>query len=52
MAARSRQDVLRASFATHVLRQGTPIHVVNELMGHRDIPTTASYLALVAEDRR
>ncbi len=43
--------VLRASFATHLLRQGTPIHVVKELMGHRDISTTASYLALASGEK-
>jgi integrase/recombinase XerD len=35
--------VLRASFATHLLRRGVPIEVVRDLLGHESIATTNSY---------
>jgi site-specific recombinase XerD len=37
--------VLRASFATHLLRQGVPVHVVRDLLGHENIATTNEYAA-------
>lgn len=43
--------VLRASFATHLLRQGVPIHVVSKLLGHRSIQTTSAYLAIATGER-
>jgi integrase/recombinase XerD len=43
--------ILRASFATHLLRRGVPIHVVRDLLGHRDISTTQIYAAVTDPER-
>lgn len=44
--------VLRATFATRLLEQGTPISVVAELLGHSDVSITTRYLAVNKADRR
>jgi site-specific recombinase XerD len=35
---------LRHCFATHLLNQGVDIHLINRMMGHRSLGTTAKYL--------
>ena len=43
---------LRHSLAVHLLRQGTPLKVIGDLLGHRSAESTCVYLRLDVEDLR
>ncbi len=43
---------LRHSYALHLLRRGTPLKTIGDLLGHRSPESTAAYLRLATEDLR
>lgn len=43
---------LRHSYAVHLLRQGTSVKTIGDLMGHRCAESTGAYLRLSTEDLR
>jgi site-specific recombinase XerD len=43
---------LRHSYAAHLLRQGTPLKLIGDLLGHRLAESTCMYLRLAVEDLR
>ena len=43
---------LRHSLAMHLLRQGTPLKTIGDLLGHRGVESTGIYLRLHVEDLR
>jgi integrase/recombinase XerD len=49
---RRNAHMLRASYATHLLNRGVPIHVVSKLLGHSDVKVTTRYAVVVEEQKR
>ena len=43
---------IRHSYALHLLRQGTPLKTIGDLLGHRSPESTTGYLRLATEDLR
>lgn len=43
---------LRHSYAVHLLRQGTPLKAIGDLLGHRSAESTCTYLRLAVDDLR
>jgi site-specific recombinase XerD len=43
---------LRHSYAVHLLRQGTSVKVIGDILGHRNLESTCVYLRLAIEDLR
>lgn len=43
---------IRHSFAVHMLRRGTALKTIGDLLGHKDARSTCTYLRLATEDLR
>jgi len=43
---------LRHSFAVHLLKNGTPLKTISDILGHRTATSTSTYLRLATEDLR
>jgi integrase len=43
---------LRHSFAVHLLKNGTPLKTIGDILGHRTAESTSMYLRLAIEDLR
>lgn len=43
---------LRHSFAVHLLKKGTPVKTIGDILGHRSAESTSIYLRLATEDLR
>lgn len=43
---------LRHSYAVHLLRQGTSVKVISDVLGHRNLESTCVYLRLAIDDLR
>ncbi len=58
-STRSRLDIpfqgphcLRHSYAVHLLREGTSLKTIGDLLGHRSAESTCVYLRLAIDDLR
>jgi len=43
---------LRHSFAVHLLKNGTPVKTIGDILGHQTVASTSTYLRLATEDLR
>jgi len=43
---------IRHSYAVFLLRKGTPVKTISDLLGHRTLESTWTYLRLAIEDLR
>ena len=43
---------VRHSYAVHLLRQGTPMKTIGDVLGHRNAESTCVYLRLAIDDLR
>jgi len=43
---------LRHSLAVHLLKKGTPVKTIGDILGHRSVESTSAYLRLATEDLR